>query len=49
LDPDAGLMKIGSLYRTHSFGFGGAARLKGFGSALLPHPSNLGEVKCSRV
>jgi len=47
LDPDIGLMIIGSLRKTHSLGSGEAARSKRFESALISHPSNLGEAPFS--
>jgi hypothetical protein len=47
LSPDVGPMKIESLHRTHSLESGRAARPKGFGSALMPHPNNLGETPLS--
>jgi hypothetical protein len=47
LDPDVGPMRIESLHRTYSLGSGEAARPNGFESALMSHPSNLGEAPLS--
>jgi len=47
LGPDTGFMRIEFLRRTHSLGSSRAARPKGFGSAFIPHQSNLCETPLS--
>jgi len=46
-NPNSKPMRSESLWKTHSLEAGGAARPKGFGSVLMPHPSNLGEAPLS--